>query len=639
MQPETTGYRYSGRYLAMMEKEHTMQKVRLRASLGIVVMVALLAGLLRAPMKVSSQGFQPNACGDGRVDRILEDFESVSGFTVFKADPSIPDPALSIVPGCNGQALSFGYDLTNASQDGQSWIVLQKAIPVTDLSGYTHLRVALRSSNLNSHNHVEIKLSDGGPPHAALLRSMTDLPVWRPIYIDLREFSDFESLDLTRITSFEIAVVRCDGADCEVADVPGSPQPANERVGTLFVDELAAVNLKPGAPHRTVETAFETVSVNREVATQAAAAIYNQIRANGAAAGLVPTWFPEQTPNYNSYAQAEALLVFTYEYEQTGAEPYRAAARALARKLLSLQIPAGKVNAGAWYTAYAQDLQPPFRPLPPDPQQRCDGNETMVQDGQQLLANNLDACMWVGNVGWMLIALSELQRSGLYDDPAALSAAIQRGVAWISGQIGREPDYPGLIARGTEGNLSAYFGLLKAGKRIAARQMGDAMFNAAWDDTQRRMKPGVRPFDAATAMDVSGSWGVSFLRSIGRTQEALDSQGYTVSILRTSSFDGSVLGYGDIAGPYTAVVEFTAQAAVAGIKDADFVMQQLYPLQIADGPYAGAFPGATDHWYGGMLAPWSTTMTGVSPTAWMYFASSQIDPLAWSTVYLPLLAR
>jgi len=615
-----------------------MQKVRLRASIAIVVIVALLFGLPSALIEVSSQGFAPNTCRDGRVDRILEQFDSVNGWIVFKADPSIPNPTLRIVPGCNGQALSFGYDLTNASQNGQSWIVLQKTIPVTDLSAYTHLRLALRGSNPNSHNHVEVKLWDGDL-HQITLQSMTDLPAWRPIYIDFREFGDPALLNLTQISRIELAVTRCAGPVCEVADTPDAPQPANEYTGTLFVDELAVVNLKPGAPHRVVETAFEKVERNRHVAARAATAIYNRMRRDGAAAGLVPAWFPERAPNYNTYAQAEALLVFTYEYEQTGAATYRDAARALARKLLSLQIPEGKVNAGAWYTAYDQDLLPPFRALPQGTQQRCNGDETMAREGQQLLATNLDACMWVGNVGWMLIALSELRDSGLYDDPAALSAAIQRGAAWISRQVGREPGYAGLISRGTEGNLSAYFGLLKAGRLIEARQLADALFNHAWDATQRRVKPAVGPYDAATALDVSGSWGVSFLRSIGRTQEALDSQGYTVSILRTSSFAGSVLGYGDIAGPYTVPVEFTAQAAVAGIKDAEFVMRQMYPLQVADGPYAGAFPGAADHWYGGTLAPWSTTMTGVSPTAWMYFAASQIDPLAWSSVYLALLAR
>jgi hypothetical protein len=360
---------------------------------------------------------------------------------------------------------------------------------------------------------------------------------------------------------------------------------------------------------------------------------------------LVPAWFPEQSPNYNSYVQAEALLVFIYEYERTANLAYRDAARNLARKLLDLQIPPCKINAGAWHTSYNQNLQPPTRPLPnlaPNGQPPCDGNETMILDQGQLVANNIDACEWVGNVGWVLIALGKLQQSGLYDDPAALRDALDRGAGWVIGQVGRRPGYPDLISLGIEGNISAYFGLLASGRKQEAEQLGDAIFQFGWDSVQRRMNPGVGPADTATAMDVSGSWGAAFLCSIAKTQEALDSQGYAATVLRTSSFDESVLGYGDIAGPFTVAVEFTAQAAVAGIKDADYVMRQLYPLQTPNGPCAGAFPGATDHWYGGSLPAWSTTMTGVSPTAWVYFAASYIDPLGGacrSKIFLPVVVK
>ena len=48
--------------------------------------------------------------------------------------------------------------------------------------------------------------------------------------------------------------------------------------------------------------------------------------------------------------------------------------------------------------------------------------------------------------------------------------------------------------------------------------------------------------------------------------------------MQVCSFDGSVCGYGDIAGPYTPAIEFTAQVASAGIKDTDFVMQQISSL-------------------------------------------------------------
>jgi len=58
--------------------------------------------------------------------------------------------------------------------------------------------------------------------------------------------------------------------------------------------------------------------------------MYNQISSSDPVADLVPAWFPEQNSNYNTYAQAEALLVFTYEYERTGNTAYRDAARNLA---------------------------------------------------------------------------------------------------------------------------------------------------------------------------------------------------------------------------------------------------------------------------------------------------------------------
>jgi hypothetical protein len=598
-----------------------------------VLVMFCLTVLLFAQNTVFSAAFSANACGDGRVDKILEDFDltPITAFTVFKADPSIPEPNLSIVPGCQDKALSFGYDLSNASPNGQSWIVLQRSIPVTDLTNFTHIRLALRGSNLNSHENVEVKLWDGNQLYTVTLRSMTDLPVWRPIYIDFRELTSGGTINLATISRFEIAVVRCSSADCEVPDVPGTPTP-NEHVGTLFLDEFALVDLKPSSVNRLVETGFERVEPNRIVAEAAASAVRSTISLSGTVTGMVPAWFSEPSPNYNTYAQAEALLVFTYEYERTGNTAYRDAAHNLARKLLSLQIPTEKINAGAWYTSYNQNLQPPTRP--PPSMAPCNGNEMLIQD--------IDTCEWVGNVGWMLIALGKLQRSGLYDDPATLSTALNRGAEWIIGQFGRNPEYPSLISLGIEGNISAYFGLLASRKTQEAAQLGKAIFQFGWDPIQKRIKPGVNPADTATAMDVSGSWGVAFLRAIGKTQEALDSQGYTVAVLRTSSFSGSILGYGDIAGPFTVAVEFTAQAAVAGIKDADFVMRQIYPLQKKPNePYPGAFPGGTDHWYGGALSPWITTMPGVSPTAWVYFASSSIDPLSDSLLkmHLPVILK
>jgi hypothetical protein len=569
------------------------------AALGCAVLILMLSTKI-----VSSQSFHPIRCGDGRIDTIIDDFDSPS-FQIFKNPPWTSDPILSIVAGCRGNALRIDYDLTSGN-----WIVLQRSLTPKNLAAFTHLRLAVRGSNINSHDNIEVKLRDGSNRLlAVILRSTTDVPVWRPLYIDLREFG---TLDLTNITAFELAIVRCNG--CEVFDNPSQPPPSEEHKGALVLDEFAAVNLKPGARNRIVETVFEKIPPNPTLLGTAAKALLDKVASSGPGMGFVPAWFAEASPNFNSYAQAEALLVFIYEYERTGNIAYRDAARNLAARLISLQIPLSRRHVGAWYTGYTINgltLRPPDRALQPI---ACDGNEMAVSD--------IDTCEWAGNVGWVLIALGKLQRSGFYHDPAALKDALDRGAAWIVRQPGERGNAAGLATLGVEGNISSYFGLLNANRKLDARLMGDAIFQCGWDPVERRMKPGICPWDFATALDVSGSWGVRLLRSIFKIHEAFDSQGYTASILPITSFDGRISGYGDIAGPYTPVVEFTAQAGAAGIRSAEFVMQQMYLLQQP----SGAFPGAPDHWYGGQLSPWSTTMPGVSPTAWVYFASN-CDPL------------
>jgi hypothetical protein len=111
-----------------------------------VIVVINLAWLISGPDVVWSDAFAANACGDGRVDAVLEDFDSVADFTTFKATPAIPDPDLTIASGCHGQALALGYDLREVSPEGQSWIVLQHSIPAADVSDFTHLRIPMKSS-------------------------------------------------------------------------------------------------------------------------------------------------------------------------------------------------------------------------------------------------------------------------------------------------------------------------------------------------------------------------------------------------------------------------------------------------------------------------------------------------------------
>jgi hypothetical protein len=570
----------------------------------------------------------PISCGDGRVDDVLDHFNQP--WTIC-CTAGAPQPTLAVEQGCSGEALAVGYDLT-APVNGQSWVVIQRFFPAPrNLSAFTHVRLAFRGT-VESHETVDVKLRNGDNGiFTASLRSMTDLPVWRVVYIDFREFvRTGGTLDLTNITGLEIGIARCD--ECEVWDNPGVGG-ASEHAGTLHLDEFSIVNLKPGGAHRVIQTALETATPLPALRTAAAAALLARAVQSGPGQHMLPAWFAEATPNLNTYVQAEALLVFTYEFERTGNIAYRDAAIDLAAKLIALQIPDGRTQAGAWYTAHTPaggQLHPPTRAIPAGA--ACTGDEMMIADpaeGGTLSAKNIDACEWVGNVGWVLVAFGKLRRAGFYPEPALLQTSIDRAANWVLRQPTERahPSFPGLVSLGIEGNLSGYFGLVAAGKRTEAAPLAAAIFQFGWDPIQRRMKPGARPEDAATAIDVSGSWGAVFLRATGRMQEALDSMGYTASILRAASYDGSVRGYGDIAGPYTPAVEFAAQAIAAGMRDANFVMQQLAAQQLpAGGAFAGAFPGAPDHWYGGPLNPWVTTMPGVSPTAWMYLAAC-CDPL------------
>src|SRR4030095_7029797 len=131
----------------------------------------------------------------------------------------------------------------------------------------------------------------------------------------------------------------------------------------------------------------------------------------------------------------------------------------------SLQMPSGKSQSGAGFSSYViqgEALGPPGRASQPLP---CDGNETLVQD--------IDTCEYVGNVGWLLIALGMLHLTGFYNNPTALKDALDRGAAWVASQFNRNV--------GIEGSISAYFGLLGAGKGREAALLGQAIFPLARD--------------------------------------------------------------------------------------------------------------------------------------------------------------
>jgi hypothetical protein len=52
-----------------------------------------------------------NACGDGRVDRVIDAFDSLSGWTYCCSDREMSPASLTLVAGCSGQAMRIDYNL------------------------------------------------------------------------------------------------------------------------------------------------------------------------------------------------------------------------------------------------------------------------------------------------------------------------------------------------------------------------------------------------------------------------------------------------------------------------------------------------------------------------------------------------
>jgi hypothetical protein len=555
----------------------------------LIVLLALLA---------TSASAAPIRCGDSRFDAVIDTFDFISGWSTRFRDRDLPGVTLTSVPGCTNGALGVRWDL-----DGGEWFVLVRDLPEPlDLTPFTHLRLALRGTNPNAHLNLQLKLMDAhGKVFWVVAESLTDLPVWRPMYVDLRELTCFgddaacppgAALDRTRITQLQIGIALClrDGAPCE----PGDP------TGGIDLDELAAVDLRPGAAHRAVAARRERVVPEPDLRGGTAAAILGHQHANG----LVPAWFPEPSPNYNTYAEAAALMVFVDEYQRTGDVRYRDAAVRLANALISLQLP-----NGAWFSAYTlrNGAIASFDAT-------CTGNEAAANGDDR----DVNRCAWAGNVAWAVLALARVRDAAL---PVGVDASIAAATQWLVAQIGRTRAFPDLLTSGLEGNISTWFALAAAGAP-QARALGDAIYRHGWDPVERRLKLGARDSDFGSALDMSGSWGAQFLRRTGHPSDALAAQGYALSLFPTESFDGTVEGMGDIAGPWTPTVEFGAQAAAAEIPGANALLRELLSLQRPD----GSFPGGADEWFGGVGTPWTTTMPGVAPTAWVYFAQNG-DPL------------
>jgi hypothetical protein len=540
----------------------------------------------------------PAACRSGDLTLPVNGAGSWSTFSDVNGSITV-EPAA----GCQGagSGARFTFDLG----DGE-WVVASSkddfSSPV-DISGHTHLWIPFRGT-AGVPVAFEVKLKDiSGALAVARIDGGAGLPVWRSWAVDKREFvPQVGTLDFASITALEFAF------SWPLAG--GGP-----RGGTVDVGGLSAWSLPVERPE---VGGFEQVVGNDD----AMAAIAADLLARQQPHGFIPAWF-ELAPNWHLYANAMALIVFALEYERLSGSAdasvgsYLDAAHLLADRLLELQLLSAR--NGAWDDSFR------------------------VVNGNLDLHPSASRTMWVGSTAWAGIALimarDLLPDGDRYDD--AIAAATQyylgeQGCRTIAGLPA------GSVTEGTEGNISSHLFLAAAAQRglveLAVADALAAFIDANLFDTQQqRFFCGIRVdlgsgfdrsscslggsgaaigADARSCLDVTGNWGVEWLKRQHRSADALQGLAYSRQVFPTRGFDDpGVRGLGDIAGPWTPTVEHGAgQYAAAGGPDANFVMAEAYAKLCS----SGACRGAADNYTAGI--GWNTASTGIAPAAWMYIA-------------------
>ncbi|NNF62418.1 MAG: hypothetical protein HKN06_13970, partial [Gammaproteobacteria bacterium] len=354
----------------------------------------------------------------------------------------------------------------------------------------------------------------------------------------------------------------------------------------------------------------------------ALAAIAGDLLARQRPHGFLPAWF-ELAPNWHLYANAMALIVFALEYERldeagdAAAMNFLDAAYLLADRLVTLQQLSAR--NGAWDDSFVEA-----------------GNTLVLRpEGSRIV--------WVGSTAWagiaLVIARDLLPDGARYD--SAISAAAQY---YVDEQACRTTaGLPaGSVTEGTEGNISSHLFFAAAAARgltanTAPAALAQFISANLYDPAQQRFLCGVRVdfgsgydgasctlggsgaivgVDANSCLDVTGNWGVDWLKRQGRVDDALLGLAYSRLVFPTHAFgDAAVHGLGDIAGPWTPTVEHGAgQWAAAGGPDANYVLDAAWQHLCHD----GTCQGAADNFSAGI--GWNTTSTGISPAAWMYLA-------------------
>ncbi|MCH9684765.1 MAG: hypothetical protein K0V04_25240, partial [Deltaproteobacteria bacterium] len=366
--------------------------------------------------------------------------------------------------------------------------------------------------------------------------------------------------------------------------------PESDKVASIGLGDIQAFHLDE---HRVdpVESApvVYRPAVLREIEADLAAQV-------GRTCGplLANAYDPDFTPYRALYPNALALVVLAHGAEATGDADLLTQTAALAEGVAALSRKDGRL------CAWPLDMG-------------C--NDIVLDD---------ELCsQWIGDQAWAGLALVEARRVLHGSEPSPYDAAIDGLIAWTVAAAGENAAAggPGVFGASTEGTIDAWLFLahaVRAGDTVPGwRTLSPAIIadlETRWDVQDQRLLIG--PNHHHAALDVTANLGTLLWRSLGDESRAMASGGTAAALFATRSFDGEVMGMGDMTGPWTVNGEWgVGQYAASGGPHSELVVREFIESAYKGGrAWAGLDPS-----FVGFLS-WSNREPWLASTAWLYLA-------------------
>ena len=345
--------------------------------------------------------------------------------------------------------------------------------------------------------------------------------------------------------------------------------------GKLIIDHLQA----DCAADWTRQTEFDLTEGDTIAQTKAINYIFNQQKATG----LITSWKEEPDPKAWLYDQALALIVLSREGFWIDGVPWNEAATRA--KALAEFITSHQKYDGHWPRAWNPD------------------------NGSELLDD-----LWVGDQAWWVIALAQYV---LKSHDTLAFTSMDKGADWLISRIGTN----GSLVPSTEGNVDAWWAMIFTNHFAEAENIKMYLLNKAWDTDLHYWWRGLYNDsipDPMVAMDCASFVG-EFAKSpyVEMPEMSKDALGFVHRTLITSDSTGNLCGF-DGMGPVSIWCEGTAQYIVTGGENAQQFLNMLITLQRTDGGMPGSLYSVGSNAFG-----WLSHWTGLSSTAWFYFALTE----------------